>query len=160
MTLLEEITQDPAGLGYAQWLPDNPGMASWLLNEPRYPAPGRIARADFAVWCGTSGLRAVIEDTATAAGHPLRSAALLLVDFLRGGVAETIDLALPSNQAMLAAWVGAGAITEVQRDELVGISNRLVSRAEQLGLGLVTVADVQGAWAAAQKAAPDAQGVM
>lgn len=145
MTLADELTQDPAGLGYAQWLPDSPGRVAEMLNAPRYPVPGRIARADFAVWCGSSGLRAVVEDTATTAGHPLRSAALTLLDFLRGGVAESIDLALPGNQAMLAAWVSAGAITQGQADELVTLSHRLISRAQQIGLAPVGALDVQGA---------------
>lgn len=81
---------------------------------------GRVLRADFAVWAGATGLRAAIEDHAANTNSPLRSSALTLKDFL-AGAAETIDPTLEGNLQMLAAWKGAGAITQEQVDALLAL---------------------------------------
>lgn len=77
-----------------------------------------IDRANFAMWCGATGLRASIQDAADTVGNPLRSIALTLLDFLQGGVAQSLDLSDPHNQTMLAAWEQAGAITSGQVADL------------------------------------------
>ena len=77
-----------------------------------------VPRSVFAMWAGATGLRAAIQDAASAVGNPLRSSALTLLDFLQGGVATGIELNRPENQAMMAAWVSAGAITSEQVAQL------------------------------------------
>jgi hypothetical protein len=80
-----------------------------------------VPRSVFAGWCGSTGLRAVIQDKAEAVGDPLRSSALSLLDFLQGGVAPGLDLSHAGNAAMLAAWVSLGAVSAEQRDELLAL---------------------------------------
>lgn len=89
------------------------------INARSVQVVGTISRADFAKWCGATGLRAAIQDHADNSASPLRSIALTILDFLRGGVSETLDMADTSNQMMLDAWVQAGALTQIQADQLI-----------------------------------------
>ena len=99
-------------------LPDSQAIAGAMSAGRTRAAP--VRRADFAVWCGATGLRAAVEDHAANADSPLRSAALTIRDFL-GGAAESIDFSLAGNQQMLAAWQQAGAITQAQADALMAL---------------------------------------
>lgn len=114
-TIRAAIAVDPA---LTALLPDSQAIADAMSAGRTRSAP--VRRADFAVWCGATGLRAAVEDHAGNVDSPLRSAALTIRDFL-GGAAETIDFALPGNQQMLAAWQQAGAITQEQADALMAL---------------------------------------
>jgi hypothetical protein len=81
-----------------------------------------VSRGVFAAWCGATGLRTTVEDTANSAGHPLRAVALTLLDFLQGGVTDALDLAYPANLQMLDAWQQAGAITAEQAAQLQALA--------------------------------------
>jgi hypothetical protein len=81
---------------------------------------GSVSKAQFAMWCGTTGMRAAVEDHAANAASPLRSSALTIKDFLVGTVAS-IDFGEPANVMMLNAWVSASAITQVQADDLIAL---------------------------------------
>lgn len=93
-----------------------------IINERTVPVLGSVSRARFAMWCGATGLRAVIQDHADNPTSQLRSIALTLLDFLQGGVSDSLDMADASNQAMLAAWVSTGEITQPQADELLAMA--------------------------------------
>lgn len=110
------IVADPA---LTALLPDSQAIADAMSAGRTRSAP--VRRADFAVWCGATGLRAVVEDHAANVDSPLRSAALTIRDFL-AGAAESIDFSLAGNQQMLAAWQQAGAITQAQADELIALA--------------------------------------
>jgi hypothetical protein len=115
--LAAEITSNPA---YADWIANgNDQQIADALNAITKPVVGKLSRARFSMWCGITGLRAVIADHAANPASPLRSVALTVQDFLLGGVADAIDFADPVNQAMLQAWVQAGAITPEQVNELL-----------------------------------------
>lgn len=101
-------------------VPDTVALAAAISAGRTRSAP--VRRADFAVWCGQTGLRAAVEDHAGNAQSPLRSAALTIRDFL-SGAADTIDFALPGNQLMLGAWQQAGAITHAQADALIALGS-------------------------------------
>lgn len=109
------IAADPA---LTALLPDSQAIADAMSLGRTRSAP--VPRANFAVWCGSTGLRSTVEDHAADAASPLRAAALTIRDFL-GGAAESIDFALAGNQQMLAAWQVAGAITQAQVDELLAL---------------------------------------
>lgn len=98
----------------------NDGAIAAALSVGRTKV-GSVTREQFAGWAAGNGLRAKIEDCAGTPGHPLRSIALTLLDVLRGGFTG-IDLSSASNQAMLAAWVAADAITQAQADELITLA--------------------------------------
>lgn len=119
-------------------------IADWA-NTPSMLVVGMVPRSIFSMWCGSTGLRGAIEDIAVTTGHPLRAIALTVLDFLRGGVADALDFADARNQMMLGAWVQAGALTQAQADELIALATTLKSPAENAGLGVVHVGDVQNA---------------
>lgn len=80
-----------------------------------------VTRDKFAIWAAKTGVRATIEDTSTNLIDPLRASALTLLDFIRGGVSQTLELNNADNVAMLEAWVAMGKITETQKDELIAL---------------------------------------
>jgi len=92
--------------------------------------PAGISRDAFALFAGQTGLRAAIEDNAANVASPMRSVALTLLDFLRGGISETLRLNSPQSQAMAQPWVSTGAITQTQMETLTALGTRPASRAE------------------------------
>lgn len=83
---------------------------------------GGVSRSRFAIWAGKTGVRTIIQDHANTQGSPLRAICLTLLDFLQGGVSDSLDFAEPDNQAMLAVWVQMSAITQAQADELLAMA--------------------------------------
>jgi hypothetical protein len=133
---LTELQDEITGGPLAHYCADavtagNDGAIADVLNDPTYEtATGSISRALFAIWVAETGMRAAIRDHANNTQSPLRSIAISLEDFL-GGAAETLDLALPANQAMLGAWVSAGGCTQEQADDLLSRAQTPMSRAMQ-----------------------------
>jgi hypothetical protein len=121
-----------------------------VLRSRTVPVYGPISRADFGVWAASTGVRAVIQDHADNQASPLRSSALTLLDFLRGGLAPSLDFGRPENLAMLEAWVQAGAIStgeQGQKEALLALATQQISVAEQqgfAGLGNLDVARALG----------------
>lgn len=136
--LADEIVIDPLQLGYVALINEQPGRVCDLLNAPTRTRTGVVPVSVFAIWCGQTGMRGAIEDAAADKTSPLRSIALTLLDLLRGGVSEGLDLSNTGNQAMLAAWQAAGAINQAQRDSLIALAQTPCSRAAELGLPRVT----------------------
>lgn len=135
MTLKDEILAGPLVAELADaWAGGADATIVTILNQPRYDVYGDVSRAVFAMWCGSTGLRTVIQQHADNLASPLNAAALTILDFLRGGVAESIDFAIDDNQQMLGAWVSADGISQAQADELLAMSLHKISRAEQAGL--------------------------
>lgn len=123
MTLLEEIQSGPKAAQLAPLIAaqDFAGAAA-LLSENRVRR-GAVSRNNFAVWCGETGMRAVIEAHAANPDSPLRSIALLCRDLLQGGP-DVLDFSLPGNVAMLTAWVQANVgLDQSQADALVTLGD-------------------------------------
>ena len=143
MSLLSEITTGPLAAELAPHIASgNDAAIADVLNRRDIPALGAVDRATFAMWVGATGLRAAIQDHADAVGSPLRSVSLTLLDCLQGGVANSLDMSSAQHQMMLGAWVQTGAISQAQHDELLALASHTISRAEQAGLGTVSVNDV------------------
>jgi hypothetical protein len=104
-----------------------------VMNRKDISIYGIISTNDFAIWAASKGLRAIIQDHAENAVSPLRSIALTLLDLLAGNLERALDFGNTTNVAMLDAWATAGAITESQRNELLAIAQKTISRADQLG---------------------------
>ena len=129
MILRDEITNDPLGRGYAQMTNAEVEVS---LNAKDRTKIGGVMRNKFAIWAASTGVRAKIEDASTNMLDPLRSSALALLDFLRGGVSDNLDLSDAANMAMLDAWVAAGKVTAQQKADLVALATIECSRAEEL----------------------------
>ena len=146
--LKTEIQSGPLAAELAQHVAaGNDAAIADILNRRYILVTGCVDRATFAMWCGSTGLRAAIQDHAGNAASPLRAIALTLLDFLQGGVAPSLDLAKPANLGMLAAWVAAGAITPEQRTELMEMATHVISRAEQLGINITDMDIRRTIWA-------------
>ena len=143
--LASEIQSDPLNLGYAALLPDSPGRVCDLLNAPTRTRIGNLETRVFAIWCAETGLRSAIEDAAADHASPLRAIALTLLDLLRGGVSDVLDLGNPANTAMLDAWQFTGKLTQAQRDSMMALAATPCSRADELGLPRVTEDDLRTA---------------
>jgi hypothetical protein len=111
------------------------------ISARTVPVIGAVSRAKFAMWAGVTGLRASIQTHADAVDSPLRSIALTLLDFLQGGVSDELHLDDPANQAMLDAWIQAGALTQTQADDLMALAT-----ADQPVFGSVSNLDVATAF--------------
>lgn len=91
------------------------------LNATRTALPGKIERAEFAMWAASCGMRGKIENHANDKASPLRDAALACRDVILGA-AGSIDFALLPNQIMLAGWVDAGELSPQNRDTLLAMA--------------------------------------
>lgn len=105
---------------YSELLPDAAAITN-AINTTRTRV-GSVSRAIFSMWCGRTGLRAAIEDHARNTESPLRSIAITLEDFLRGGSTDAVDFAHPDNIYMLNVWEQAGAITNEQVQEIIALA--------------------------------------
>lgn len=140
--LVAEINTGPLATVIAPLMAaGNDGAIAALLNAPSVPVIGAISRANFAIWAAQTGMRAAIYDHARNLTSPLRSIALSLEDFL-AGAAETLDFGKTANRMMLTTWVGAGACTQAQADELLQQATVQISRAQLLWGEPVTIAAI------------------
>jgi hypothetical protein len=145
MALLDELTTGPLAAELAPLLADGDDTAIYnVLHRADITVNGAIAVNDFAIWAASTGLRAAIADHADNIASPLRSIALTLLDLLQGNLAPNLDFGNAANVTMLEAWVTAGALTEAQRDELLTLSQKLISRAQQAGIA-ATLTDIRQA---------------
>lgn len=146
MALYNELTTGPLSSEIAQYITSgNDGAIFDILNRKDIPVNSSVNINTFAIWCASTGMRASIQDQANNVNSPLRSIALTLLDLLQGNLnPPALDLSNSINVAMVEAWVTAGLLTSVQRDELLNLSKKLISRAEQLGI-VVTIENIANA---------------
>jgi hypothetical protein len=136
MTLYEELTTGILAEQIAPYIiSGNDGEINRLLTEQNISVNGSVSVNTFAIWCAETGMRAVITDQAVNPASPLRSIALTLLDLLQGNLTPaSLDLSIAQNVDMLHVWVTAGLLTTAQEQELILLSKKLISRAEQLGI--------------------------
>jgi hypothetical protein len=134
-----EIATDPQAKGYAAHLPNDPVRVADLLNALTETMVKPITAAKALTWAA-GGPMAAIVDTATTTGHPARASCLAFLRSLDSGM----DIAMDDSaiQALFAGWVQAGVIVESDHSGLMQIATQPASRAEVLGLGIVTARDI------------------
>lgn len=138
MTLLEEITTDPAGMGYAALLPDSPGRVADLLNAPTASmVKSRFVTARTILAECEDG--AAVLDALSAAAQ-VNSAVKWALTFLSQN--SGIDVGHPRTQAMIDGLAQAGALSLNLAAQLKALGVQPASRAELLGLGSVTIDDL------------------
>lgn len=142
LALKTELTTDPAGIGYAAFLPDPLGEVERLLNERTLSAsrPRFITARTILAECGAAGPGILDALEAAAAGN---SAVKWAVKFLSQD--SGIDVGHPNTQAMIDSLATGGALTTDQATALKNLAHQPVSRADVLGFGTVTVADIRAA---------------
>ncbi len=146
--LQDELKNDPLGRGYAS-MSDAEVAAD--LNTVYRTRIVPISSAELLAWAGggaddasaTPSRYERIEDAAANHASPavrgVAKAALRLIE--RDGT--QLDLNLPDRQQMVDALVSGGVITSTEKDDLYSLGTESVSRAQELGLGVVQVWQVQ-----------------
>lgn len=139
MMLRDELINDPAGLGYAAFLPASPGSVLVLMTERTGTMLKAISTETAQMWAA-GGAYATIVDASNNAAHPCRASCLVLRQTLASGI--DIHIEDPAVTAMLAAWVATSVCTAAQRDDLIARGMQPASRVEILGLGVVTIQQI------------------
>ncbi|PWG61757.1 hypothetical protein [Sediminicurvatus halobius] len=148
-TLSNELANDPQGLGYQTHISagDHQSVTA-IINEPRYSTVGgrRISSTELLMWGAQAGRIARLEDAAAnsqlgADVRSIASAALRMVQRSDTG----LDLSDAQEVAMIDALVQATVFTADDKSSLEALSTADISRAEQIGLGRVTLAQIREA---------------
>lgn len=132
-TLTAELQNDPAGVGYAQYIADKDDvMVAALYNAATVDVLGEITRANLATWAASTGMRSQIEDEAASA-TVLRSSALAIRDVLLGA-STGIDLAKPTNGGILNLWESEGKLSAEDKASFIAYATHAIPRSiAQLG---------------------------
>ena len=142
-TLLEELTQDPLGRSYAQWIPDSPGLLVELLNTPdRSIVKERFITAR-TVLAELDNGATILDKLESATGY---SAVKWAMKFMQSDSPNAgIDIgADKTRQTIIALWHG-GLFTQEECTQILGLAMQQGSRAEELGLGRVEESDIRDA---------------
>jgi hypothetical protein len=139
--LKAEVQADPEGLGYAQYLPAAPGMVCELLNrQSTTTVKSRVVTARTVLSeCG-AGAAAILDKL--EASSPSISEVKWAMRFITG---DGLDVGHAVTQAQIQALVPPGVLTQAEADALKSLALQPCSRAEKLGLPLVTEADLRDA---------------
>lgn len=135
MTLYDELTTGPLATELAEHIASgNDTAIAEILNRKDIDFIDSITIDEFSIWAAKTGMRAIIQDHADNINSPLRSIALTLIDFLVKPRDTIIRFNLPANMEMLNAWVTAGILKDTYKNDLLKLSTKQISRAEQLNL--------------------------
>lgn len=137
--LRDEIRDDPAGLGYAVFVPRAPGRIAELMNEPATMsmfAPRFVTARTVLAECGAVGALALsamerFSQTSIVEGEPiemtgLRASVYWAMKFVTGS--EGIDVGHPQTAQMLDALVLVGVLTDDMAAAIKGMAIQPCSR--------------------------------
>lgn len=141
--LSDEISNDPAGLGYAAHLPDSPGIVADLINNVKTDTMLGPLRTTTAKAWAAHGPYAKIVDASNDVNHACRASCLVIRDSFACG--DPIHIEDAGLQAMLDMWVQHDVATQAEVDALYQLATVHASRGEKLGLGIVTAYDITAA---------------
>ena len=136
--LSDEITNDPAAKGYAQYLPDQPGRVVELLNaqtESMVKSRMITARGIMSDYPGGAALAAGVLDKLDGAAASI-PALRWAMGFLK--TPDGLDIGHAATQGMITQLATAAVITTDEADKLKALALQPASRAEVLGLLPVT----------------------
>ena len=150
MSLREEILNDPLGRGYSSM---TDAEIADSLNEKNRTKVVPLSSAELLAWSGGGAdddnniasryerIEAAATSHASGAVRGACKAAIRLIE----RDSTVLDLTLPDRAAMVDALVAGNVLTETEKTELYTLATQQISRAEELGLGVVYAADVTGA---------------
>lgn len=137
-----EVQTDPQGHGYLQFLPDAPGMVCELLNKQSalMVKPRLVTARTVLAECGpdAAGILDKLEAAAASVSTVKWAMKFLQQD---GG----LDVGHPVTQAQLSGLATGGILTSQEAQALKDMALQPCSRAEQLGLGIVSQSDLRNA---------------
>jgi hypothetical protein len=142
MTLVEELRQDPTGMGYAVYLPDAPGIVADLLNvQLTTMAQERWVTALTILSECPSG-PSIIRKLYAASQQD----AVVLVAWNRLNSSTGLNVNDGATKANINGLVALQVLDQSEGDELKALAIQPASRAQVLGLAPVTVLDVMNNW--------------
>ncbi len=123
--LKTEIQTDPLSIGYANMTDQ---QAADSLNSPVRNVIGQASRTDFIRWSARHDSISKLEQD-VGATKALSKAVLFMMQ--TDGV---IDFTDPEITAMVDMLVTAGIFTQPEKDDLVSLATKTISRAQELGI--------------------------
>lgn len=114
-----------------------------ILNEKNILTYEPVSINDVLMWAVGVGAFSSLE--AVTPASPLYDAARGFLLLLQGR--EVFNVGRPQVQDLLTGFVNAEIITETQKQELLQLGARMISRAEQLNLGYVWAGEIAEALA-------------
>lgn len=148
--LFAEITTDPLGRGYTGMTDQQIADSLNAVDRTRLNV---LSSAELLAWSGAgaddaSGVASRYERIETAASShasgAVRGACKAAIRLIDRDATE-LDLSLPDRATMVAALVAGGVLTAAEQTELVAMATENISRATEIGIGVVYAADVTGA---------------
>lgn len=143
MTLAAELKDDPAALGYAAHLPDDPQRVIDLLTAPVFSMPKSITAGQALTWAAAGPL-AAITDTSNDANSVIRSSCLAFLLAMKAG--HDVDMSDAGVRFQFDAWRQIGLITQSDHDNIIAIATQPASRAEVIGIPAPSARDIFDAW--------------
>ena len=155
-TLKTELVTDPVGRGYS-------GMSASAAAASLMSVDRQVRRLvpnwqlkqtviEIGVWgpvvlIAAGTLPPAMQALPEADQFAIRALCVSVRDWIddRTGQIQHTDMGLPSTQSMLAGLVAAGLVTSPQAAGLDALADATISRAEELGLGVVEARDVRDA---------------
>lgn len=145
--LFDEITNDPLNLGYAALLPDSPGLVVELLNRPNYfkvkslmiSERGLMAKLPMGPVAADVMLNKL--EVYSTGNQEFSSVVARALKFL--AMPDGIDIGEPATQMLISLLGGINIITDNEATEIKNLALQPASRAEVLGLGVVTEQQVR-----------------
>jgi hypothetical protein len=139
MSLQQELQTDPLGLGYAQFVPQAPGLLVEMLNAPNYTKHKSRFVTARTVLAEVADGATILDKLETAA--QTNSAVKWAMRFI---TTDGIDVGYPVTQQLLDSLVGT-TLTQTESDSLKNLALQPASRAEVLGFAPVTEEQVRNA---------------
>ena len=134
-----EINRDPAGLGYAGRTDQ---QIVGLLNAKTRQIQRAILIDDVLKWAAANENLAVILDAISKGSPAKRAKPMVAYELMRNPNVAALDLADSGIKAIFQGLVDDGILLASALTQLVGLSYVQVSRAEELGLGMVEAVHV------------------
>ena len=142
--LKEEINSDPLGRGYSAM--DDAAVAASLNTADRSRVV-ELSSAKLLAWsAGASAgdrprLIKIDEASQSHASEEVKAAALISAEMVRRD-GTSIDLNLADHMGLLDGLVAGGVLSSADKTDLLQLATESISRATELGLGLVRPGDV------------------
>ena len=140
MTLAVELTNDPAGKGYAALWPDSPGSIAEILNAPgtdTHIASRMISARTIMAELGASAF-SVLDKLTNAA--QVSTAVKWAMVFLSQDTG--LDVGSTACQYMIRQLVAGGVLAEAEGAALANMAMAPCSRAEKIGVPHVTIEQI------------------
>jgi hypothetical protein len=139
MSLADELKNDPAGLGYAAHLPNDPQRVVDLMTAPTFAKRLPITAGQALTWAAAGPL-ANITDVSNNTNSPIRASCLAFLLAMNAG--RDVDMGDANVLYQFDIWLQAGLITQQAHDSIIALATQPASRADVLGIPAPSARDI------------------